>query len=200
MHIPEALFKMLLYAPIVLSIPGPTNTLLLSSGLRVGVRRTIPLVAAETLGYLVAISLWGFSLISFASGRPWLFMLVKILCSIYILWLAIRIWSYSRILHDPACGSVTFRDVFVATIMNPKALLFASAVFPTESFKSIDYFLKVTVIFVIIVAPIGTIWSCIGSLVTSRKSWATYTPAVLRSASLVLIFFSGSLAYSTLNH
>jgi hypothetical protein len=42
--IQEALLKMSMYVSLVLIVPGPTNTLLLSSGLKVGVRGTWPLV------------------------------------------------------------------------------------------------------------------------------------------------------------
>ncbi len=62
MPIQEALIKMGMYVALVLIVPGPTNMLLLSSGLMVGLRGTWPLVIAEALGYAVAISLWGFLL------------------------------------------------------------------------------------------------------------------------------------------
>jgi threonine/homoserine/homoserine lactone efflux protein len=39
-----ALLKMSMYVSLVLIVPGQTNTLLLSSGLKVGVRGTWPLV------------------------------------------------------------------------------------------------------------------------------------------------------------
>ena len=43
----------------ILLTPGPTNTLLASSGIQVGFKKTFRLIPAEAFGYLIAISLWG---------------------------------------------------------------------------------------------------------------------------------------------
>ncbi len=198
MSVREALPTMALYLSLVLVVPGPTNTLLLSSGLKVGLRRTLPLVVAEAMGYVVAISAWGFFLFALAASRPWLMDTVKLLSSAYILWLAIKMWRKSRSLHNLAAGPVGFRDVFVATLMNPKAVLFASTVFPIEAFRSGEYFMQAILVFLIVLAPIGIGWSCLGGLLTSRRSWSGYTSTFLRCASLVLVMFSGSLVYSIL--
>ncbi|MDB5776759.1 MAG: lysine transporter LysE [Herbaspirillum sp.] len=192
----NALLKMSLYGSLVLMLPGPTNTLLLSSGLKVGIRRTLPLVAAEALGYVTAISLWGFFLLSFATSAPWFLDVVKLLCSVYILWLAVKMWTQSRMLDDRNAGPVSIREIFAVTVMNPKALLFASTLFPLEAFKSAEYFACAVIAFLMILAPISIAWSSLGGLLTSRPSWANHTSTYLRSGSLVLVVFSGSLAYS----
>lgn len=196
----EALLKMALYVSLVLVVPGPTNTLLLSSGLKVGWRGTLPLVLAEALGYTVAISVWGVALLSFAATRPWLMDAIKLLSAAYILWLGIKMWSKSRTLHVEQGGPVSFRDVFVATLMNPKALLFASTMFPLEAFRSPEYLLQALAVFAIVVGPIGIGWSHLGGLITAQRRWARHTSTFLRLASLVLLTFSGSLAWSVLLH
>ena len=60
-HVNEWLFIGSVVA--ILSLPGPTNTLLAAAGLRQGVRRSLPLIAAELGGYLVSISVWGHFLV-----------------------------------------------------------------------------------------------------------------------------------------
>jgi len=189
---------MALYVSLVLVVPGPTNTLLLSSGLKVGVRRTSPLIAAEALGYVTSIALWGFFLSALSTSRPWLPVVVKLLSSGYILYLAVKIWRQSGALQHVAAGPVSLRDMFITTVMNPKALLFASTLFPLAAFQSAAYFGQTIAVFLVVLVPIAIGWSYLGMLLTARRAWASHTPTLLRAASLVLVTFSGTLMYSLL--
>lgn len=192
------LLTMALYASLVLIVPGPTNTLLLSSGLKVGVRRTAPLIAAEALGYVASIALWGFFLSALSASRPWLPVVVKLLSSAYILYLAAKIWRQSGALQHVTAGPVSLRDMFVTTVMNPKALLFASTIFPLAAFQSTAYFWQAIAVFLVVLVPIAIGWSTLGMLLTARRTWASHTRTLLRGASLVLLTFSGTLMYSVL--
>lgn len=68
-------------------------------------------------------------------------------------------WTHSRVLQDVPIAPVRFRDVFVATTMNPKALLFSSTLFPLEAFRSAHYFAWTLLVFLVVLAPIGVGWS-----------------------------------------
>ena len=195
---PDTLLRMALYVSLVLIVPGPTNTLLLSSGLKVGVRRTSPLIAAEALGYVLGIALWGFFLSAVSADRPWLPMGIKLIASAYIVYLAAKIWRQSKALQHVTASPVSFRGMFFTTLMNPKALLFASTLFPLEAFRSAQYFAWTIASFLVVLVPIAVGWSYLGVLLTARRSWAPHTPTLLRGASLVLLAFSGTLMYSVL--
>lgn len=194
----DTLSKMALVVSLVLIVPGPTNTLLLSSGLKVGVRRTSPLIAAEAAGYVVGISLWGFFLSALSVGRPWLPVAIKLVSSAYILYLATKIWRQSHALQHVAASPVSLRDMFATTLMNPKALLFASTLFPLAAFESAAYFASTIAVFLAVLVPIAIGWSYLGVLLTARRTWAPHTPKLLRGASVVLVMFSGTLVYSVL--
>lgn len=195
----DTLLRMALHVSLVLIVPGPTNTLLLSSGLKVGVRRTSPLIGAEALGYVIAISLWGFFLSALSASRPWLPVAVKLLSSVYIVYLAAKIWRQSAALQHVTASPVGLRDMFLTTLMNPKALLFASTLFPLEAFRSATYFAGTIAAFLLVLVPIALGWSYLGVLLTAHRTWAPHTPKLLRGASLVLLTFSGTLVYSVLS-
>jgi len=69
----------------VLLTPGPTNTLLASSGIRLGVRRSARLIPAEVLGYIIAITVWGTLIDTVSATLPILPTLLKLLSAFYII-------------------------------------------------------------------------------------------------------------------
>lgn len=63
----------------ILLTPGPTNTLLASSGIQVGFKKTFRLIPAEAFGYLIAISLWGILIGKISVHLPLLPTILKLL-------------------------------------------------------------------------------------------------------------------------
>ncbi|RQR49342.1 LysE family translocator [Burkholderia sp. Bp9140] len=183
-------------AALILVIPGPTNTLLFVSGLRVRLRTTLPLVAAEAFGYITAISLFGFLLVSAFGRFAWLHAVIKGGCAVYVGYLALKMWSQSHLTKERVDRIVSTRDMLVATLTNPKGLLFASTIFPAESFRTVKHFSVAMICFLAILVPIGIGWASLGSACNQSDSLIEQTPRLLRVASFVLVFLSGSLVYS----
>lgn len=69
----------------ILLTPGPTNTLLASSGIQAGIKKSIRLVPSEVFGYLISITLWGILLQSVSQYLPWLPSVLKLLSASYII-------------------------------------------------------------------------------------------------------------------
>lgn len=77
-----------LFVSLVITIlltPGPTNTLLASSGIESGIRKSLKLIPAEAFGYLIAISVWGFLIDSIADKFPVIPPIMKLLSATYII-------------------------------------------------------------------------------------------------------------------
>jgi threonine/homoserine/homoserine lactone efflux protein len=197
MSTPHVLYGMALYAALVLITPGPTNALLLSAGLKAGFRNSWHLVMAEAAGYGVAIPLWGFFLVSFAAARPWLYDVVKAVSAFYILYLAATLWKSAHRQNTPS-SLIGFGGMFAVTAINPKSPLFACAVFPPQAFKSLPYFGATMTIFIPLVVLCGAAWIALGSVITSKPKWAMRAAILLRTASLALVLFSGTLLFSIL--
>jgi threonine/homoserine/homoserine lactone efflux protein len=181
---------------VVLVMPGPTNTLLAAAGLRQGIKRSARLTGAELAGYLVSISVWGHFLAQAAHSLTWLPALVRIASSLYIAILAVRMWRAAISLPSSAQQAIGLRTLFVATLLNPKAILFAGTIFPGAAFESLSAYVEAMAIFTALLIPIGLAWIAFGAALGSgRLTWLS-PPHVQRGASIVLAAFSLSLAWA----
>ena len=190
-----------LFVSLVITIlltPGPTNTLLASSGIESGIRKSLKLIPAEALGYLIAISIWGVLIDSVADKYPIVPSIMKLLSAAYIIFLALKLWKTSTVNADMNQPSITVKALFCATLLNPKALLFASAIFPVTTWASLHNYTLHMGTFLSLIVPIAMFWIFIGSvLVSNRISWLNQKN-LKRTASLVLISFSMPLSYSAI--
>jgi len=114
---------------LILGTPGPTNTLLATAGATVGFRHALPVVAGESVGYLVSILALGLLVGPALAAAPGLALGLRLMVGAYLLWLAARLWQRGAVAVT-AGQAVTTRQVFVTTLLNPKAIIFALGVVP----------------------------------------------------------------------
>ena len=182
----------------ILLTPGPTNTLLASSGIQVGLRKSFRLIPAEAFGYLISITLWGFLIGKISVHLPLLPTILKLFSAGYILFLALRLWRTATVTESFNQKGIRARELFAATLLNPKALLFASAIFPAIAWTNPQYYVAHMLVFLLLIVPIAFFWTFIGSVLASNKiSWLNQAN-LQRTASLVLVSFSIPLSYSAL--
>lgn len=185
---------------VVLMTPGPTNTLLASAGLRQGLRRSLPLIAAELGGYVASISVWGRFLAQAVQTLPWLPTLLRVAAGLYIAYLAVDMWRAAVALPtDPAQGAIGMRTLFVATLLNPKALLFAGTIFPAVAFAQAQAYAFSMLLFAGLLVPIALAWIAFGAALGGGKLRGLNPVKVQRGASIVLGVFSLSLAWTALH-
>lgn len=184
---------------VVLITPGPTNTLLAAAGLRQGVRRSLPLIAAELAGYLVSISVWGHFLAQAAHALPWLPSLLRVAAGVYIAYLAVDMWRAAVALPDSTQRASGMRTLFVATLLNPKGLLFAGTIFPAIAFAHVSAYAMAMLIFACLLVPIALAWIAFGAALGSGKLTWLNPVKMQRGASIVLGVFSLSLAWAALH-
>ncbi len=184
----------------VLMTPGPTNTLLASSGIQVGVRRSLALIPTEALGYFISITLWGMIIGTVSKQFPIIPTMLKLFSAGYILFLALKLWRTASQEVNFNQPTIQAKQLFIATLVNPKALLFASAVFPVFVWKSMAAYTAHMLVFLLLIVPIAFFWTYIGAVLANNKvSWLNQCN-MQKAASLVLISFSVPLSYSALLH
>ena len=143
----------------LLATPGPTNTLLATSGASAGLRRSVHLLAAELCGYLLAITLLRLVLGPFIMANMVLGTAIRLAAAIYLVYLAVVLWRHSsEKVYDSS--PVSFSRVFVTTLLNPKAIVFAFALLPLQIgfFDLLPWLSCLSVL----ISSIGLIWIVLG--------------------------------------
>ena len=88
-----SLFAMATFAFVTSVTPGPNNLMLLHSGARFGFKRTIPHMVGIASGFCVMILLCCIGVAAVVLGYPATNWMLKIIGSLYMLWLAIKLWK-----------------------------------------------------------------------------------------------------------
>ena len=187
-------WSFLLVIATILLTPGPTNTLLASSGISQGLRRSAPLLSFECLGYVCATSIWGLVLNTTMHDYPFVINIIKVVSGLYIGKLGLRIWYQAR--RDPLqelLVSVRPLELFIATLLNPKAVIFAMALFPVQTWLSVSNYAGVMGRFVLLVASIGGLWIVFGSLLMGGRVRWLQPQVFQRLAALTLWGFAAWL-------
>ena len=184
-------------AGVLLLTPGPTNTLLLFAGATAGFLKAQKLVLAEVAGYFIAINVWGFMIAILTSRLPSVVTIVKFFCVIYIYWLAMKIWHLQqKEVHEAV---IEIKDVFLATLFNPKAFVTATYIMPKTVFIDMTLYPSAMLIFFFALLPVSAFWCISGRfLYLTKKERSTKNPVFFRMISLALGVFATSMLYNLL--
>jgi threonine/homoserine/homoserine lactone efflux protein len=171
----------------LLGTPGPTNTLLATAGAMLGLRRALPLLAGELVGYAGAILAIRLVLAPILGSYPALGAALKVAVAAFLVFTAVRMWRSNGINRREA--SISLGDVLVTTLLNPKAAVLAIGVFPTHS----DHMLMLVGLFGLIVPAVGLCWILLGQAISTTTGRARQG-LLKRIASGALLVFAGLIA------
>lgn len=182
-----------LAALAILATPGPTNSLLATGAASAGFRQALPLVPAEAAGYLIAISVIGYGLGPAVAASPSLGIALRLAVGAYLVALAWKLWPGAR---RPAlvAGIVTPARVFLTTLLNPKAIVFALAVVPLQA----DYGWAYLLSFGCLVAGVALGWIGFGALLGRAVETTACEGLVPRGGAAVVGTFAVMLLTSPL--
>ena len=144
----------------LLLTPGPTNTLLALASATQGRRAALRLMLAEVTGYSVAVLpllVFGQMLVVAA---PAAVTALTFAASVWVAYLAVALW---RVVPEGAGAAViTWRRVFVTTLLNPKGLLLGLFILPSVAGASVPLLMG---LFVLGIAIAASAWVLLGALV-----------------------------------
>ena len=143
----------------LLLAPGPTNILFMVAGAEGGARRVWSLLPSEVLGYLAAIIPLSFMGATLLAERPWAGLAVKVSAAAWVISLAVRLWQTSAL--PGGVRHVTQRQVFITTLLNPKALVFGLVLLPSPLAAG---FTSRLALFCVMVVACAVVWGSGGNL------------------------------------
>ena len=103
--------------------PGPNNILGSYSGFNFGLKKSMPLIMGVTIGYptLIALSAGGLNIVF--NSFPFLKTIIKILGSLFLIYLAYKISFQTQITEKKIKNPVKFYETFIFQFINPKGVL-----------------------------------------------------------------------------
>ena len=105
--------------------PGPNNIIGSYSGFNFGIKKSIPLILGVTLGYTILISLAAGGLNIVFNTFPILKTIIKVIGSIFLIYLAYKISFQNQIKEKSIKNPVKFFDTFIFQFINPKGVFAA---------------------------------------------------------------------------
>ncbi|WP_245314668.1 LysE family translocator [Sinorhizobium alkalisoli] len=178
---------------LLLATPGPTNTLLWLSGATAGPRRSIRLLLAEVCGYLtVTIPISMFAR-PFLIALPELGILLRFAAAVWVLFLARSLWLTSA--SGAAKRPIGAGQVFVTTLLNPKALVVALVIMPQVGLMAMLPWLAW---FVVLTLTAGSLWIGAGAILGRGPTRKAGQQLFRRIAAGFLALFSLAMAGSAL--
>jgi threonine/homoserine/homoserine lactone efflux protein len=146
--------------------PGPGNLFFAANGARFGLRSTIPASTGYHIAtWLVTLAI-GLGFAAVIHKYPEVFTTIKILGSLYVLWLAWKLLRSGMIKSDQEPTSANFWDGVILLILNPKAYFIITAMFAqflnSESSDQLVLVLLITTIFTLNNLLAFTSWTILG--------------------------------------
>lgn len=192
----ELLLALMGYALATSITPGPNNLMLMASGANFGLARTLPHMLGVSLGHGFMTFVLGLGLVQVFHSFPVVRIVLTVLCSAYLLWLAWKIANAAPPKEgQPAGTPLTFLQAAAFQWVNPKAIFMSITAQTNYAPDGAGWWgaLMVAVIFACINLPSVSVWAWMGVQVKrflgtgGRLRAFNITMALLLVASLVPI-------------
>jgi len=145
--------------------PGPNNILGSYQGFNFGIKKSLPLIAVVTFGYTFLLVVLSAGLITVFKTYPLLQIILKILGSGFLIYLAYKIAFKNKIEQRNVSNPVNFFDTFTFQFINPKGVIIGitsiSTFVETGSNYLLHSFVVIGVSFCVAITSI-TSWCLLG--------------------------------------
>ena len=176
--------------------PGPNNAMVLTSGVKFGFSKTIPHMSGITIGHVCQTVVVCLGLGKIFQMFPNIQNVLKILCSLYLLYLGYKIiGSFSKIKEDGS-RPLKFYEASLFQLVNPKAWTISTMV--ASGFLPNDEKLTISILFIsitaLIICPLSiSVWAAFGTGIRNlvknnkKKAIVEYFLAILLLITAIMI-------------
>lgn len=173
----------------LLATPGPTNTLLATSGASAGLKRSLHLIGAEIAGYMFSIITLALVIGPLVRQSHDLNVALRVGCGVFLLWSAWKLWSEGAAALTSS-KPVSFRRVLIATALNPKGIIFAFVIVPFLAYGQTVAASPYMAALVGMIAVVGSSWIALGA---GLRAGATLDSGLARRAGALVLCVFGLL-------
>ena len=145
--------------------PGPNNIILSTNAVNYGFKETIPLILGVFFGFLSVLSLCLLGIGEVYESFPKFKTFIKIVATIFLTYLAYKIFNSSEFSDNSNKKRFTFRDIYFFQLINPKAVsvsMSSSAIFIQNQFSYLEEFVLIFICFTISTSTSAIVWAAIG--------------------------------------
>jgi threonine/homoserine/homoserine lactone efflux protein len=180
-------------ALVLLIAPGPTNALLAAAGARLGVMRSVSMLAVVLAAYAVSVGFIVTVLAPHIETSPNARLAVQFAAAIYLTWLGLRLWRTAADGGDGPEAPVSAAEIFLATLLNPKGLVIGLVLLPAGAMPELAPNL---VILALAILGCGLAWILAGSgFARAAPRLATHR-MVNRASGAAMLAFAGVFVVS----
>ena len=169
--------------------PGPNNAVASYSAFNFGIRKTLPIILGVGFGYTVLVILLIFALISVFQKYPYLQEIIRVLGSLFLIYLAYKI-SFSKSKSKSTTENpVKFYETFFFQFINPKGVM--AAITLISKFVTQENYINssITVIIVCSVTAFLSItsWALLGKFLRKFATNNEYIKRFNYAMSILLV-------------
>lgn len=171
--------------------PGPNVILLTSSGARFGFRRTVPHILGVAIGVGITSGITGLGVGALLAAQPVLTNVLKVLASLWILWMAYGLWRADPTSDGARDRPFTFIEAVLFQWVNPKvwAVALSAAAYVTQ-FEPWRQAVTLAATFSGLNLGVCLFWTTAGALLAYLLTNPTAWRVFMRIMALALVGFS----------
>lgn len=193
------LFSFAFFAILACITPGPTNIISFSTGVRVGLRHSLPFIIGAGLTASLILFLTFFGVAKILDHSPFIRDVMTIAGALWLSWMAVQLFRLEKADVQSLETMPGWTQGCALQLINPKTWMMAlsvSSLFFMPDFEQLTNAITLSVIFFMIAVPSMLLWAYMGVLIKKQTRTLIQEGMIYKCLSLLLFATVWGLLYS----